>query len=51
MKYFDKTFFKFVMSFVFIISFSLIIIMAARLYEEGSKTQTANVIYSSVDKK
>ena len=45
-KYFDKTFFKFLMSFILIIAFSLILITAARVYEEGSKPQTANVIDS-----
>ena len=45
-KYFDKDFFKFLLGFVAIIAFSLIIILATRMYQENSNPQTANIIDS-----
>lgn len=47
-KYFDKDFFKFFLGFAAIISVSLMIIIAARLYEERSNSQSANVIKSTI---
>ena len=45
-QYFDKDFFKFLLGFVAIITFSLIIILIARTYEDNSKMQEANTIQS-----
>ncbi|MFZ2621440.1 MAG: hypothetical protein WAX85_02695 [Minisyncoccia bacterium] len=47
-KYLDKDFFKFLGAFMVIISISLIIIFATKLYQEKSKSQTASVIQSVV---
>ncbi len=44
-KYFDKDFFKFVMGFLAIVTFSLFVIIATKHYE-SLKTETANVIDS-----
>jgi predicted ferric reductase len=44
-KYFDKDFFKFFIGFLAIVSLSLIIIIATRLYAE-SRAETASVINS-----
>lgn len=43
-KYFDKDFFKFFVGFIAIISLSLMIIVATRVLEERSISQTANVV-------
>lgn len=47
-KYFDKDFFKFFLGFAAIISTSIIIILAARVYEQGgvSSDSSASVIKS-----
>lgn len=45
-KYFDKDFFKFFLGFIAIISVSLMIIIATRVWEERSISQTANVVDS-----
>ncbi len=44
-QYFDKDFFKFVLGFLAIITFSLFIIIATKHYE-SIKAETANVIDS-----
>ena len=49
-QYFDKDFFKFFLGFIAIISLSLIIILAARSYEDKSKAQTANAIQAVKNK-
>ena len=46
-KYFDKDFFKFLLGFAVIVTISLVVILATRMYEEKSKAQTANVIQST----
>ncbi len=43
-KYFDKDFFRFFLGFAAIVSVSLMIIVATRMYQERSASQTANVI-------
>jgi hypothetical protein len=45
-QYFDKDFVKFFLGFVAIISVSLLIIVATKLYEQNKNTQTANVLDS-----
>lgn len=45
-KYFDKDFFKFFLGFAAIISLSLMVILATRIYQEKASTQPANVISS-----
>ncbi len=47
-KYFDEDFFKFFMGFVAIISFSLILVLATRVYKDKSEAQTANVIQATI---
>jgi len=48
MSYFDKDFFKFFLGFAAIITFSLVVIIAARLYQENTDTQTASVFEAVV---
>lgn len=49
-KYFDKDFFRFLLGFVAIIAFSVILIIVSKLYEDRSKSQTANVLDSLQNK-
>ncbi len=45
-KYFDKGFFRFLLGFVAIVAFSMVVIVALRLYQEQSSIQKASVIES-----
>lgn len=46
-QYFDKDFFRFLFGFIAIISVSLMIIFATRMYEEGTlNKETANLLHS-----